>query len=376
MITKIKQNLSFYLNSRKDWSTKEKIVVIESDDWGSLRMPNAQAYNNLHNSGMSVDKCAFMKYDSLETAQDFEALQNTFNGIYTKTGKKPVITANYIMANPDFNKIKESNFRTYFRTYFWDYLNEKKLLEEYKSMLIKIMDNGFFYPQLHGMEHLNVSYWMDFLRNGSAETLLAFDQNVYGVSTNVATEKRATFLAELDYASQEEFINFIEPSLKEAAERFEDFFGYKSKSFIAPNYIWSEEVERILSDMEVKFIQSSRMQQLPKNYNGIMLRRNTASENKFGQSYLVRNCIFEPSTTLHKQEHTDRCFQQISNAFLWNKPAIISSHRLNYMGGIVEQNRTENLQLLEDLLLKVAKRWPQVQFINSVELGEKILKNK
>ncbi len=376
MIKKIKQNISFYLNSRNDWTTKEKLVVIESDDWGSIRMPSVDSYDELLKNGLRIDKCHFLRYDSLENNQDFQALQSTFNNIFQLTEKKPVITANYILANPDFKKIKQSNFEEYHREYFWDYLKEEELLDSYNEGLNKLVEAGYFYPQLHGLEHLNVTYWMQFLKNGSEETMLAFNNNVYGISTNVSSEKRTTFLAEFDYANQEEFNDFIAPCLEEAVVKFEEFFGYKSKSFIAPNYIWSEDVERVLSKMDVKFIQSSRMQQLPKMNNGAMLRRNSGSKNALGQSYLVRNCIFEPSTTMNKKEHADKCFRQISNAFLWNKPAVISSHRLNFMGGLVEDNRTQTLELMEELLMKVIKRWPQVKFINSVELGEKILKTE
>jgi len=376
MIKKIKQNVSFYLNSRNDWTTKEKLVVIESDDWGSIRMPSIDSYNQLYQKGVRVDKCPFLRYDNMESVQDFDVLQETFDRIYHRTGKKPIITANYIMANPDFGKIRESNFEEYHRKFFGDYLDEENLLNDYKNKLEQIIKAGYFYPQLHGLEHLNVIYWMDFLKRGSEETMLAFEHNVYGISTNVSTENRATFLAELDYLDESEFKNFIAPALKEAVEKFEEFFGFKSMSFIAPNYIWSKGVESVLNDLGIEFIQSSRKQILPKKYNGTALIKNLGTKNDFGQSYLVRNCIFEPATTINKQEHTDRCFRQISNAFLWNKPAIISSHRLNFMGGLVEENRTRNLKLIEELLMKVIKRWPQVKFINSVELGEKILKTE
>ena len=35
-----------YVNFR-GWNTKSKIVVIESDDWGSIRTPSKEIYNHL-----------------------------------------------------------------------------------------------------------------------------------------------------------------------------------------------------------------------------------------------------------------------------------------------------------------------------------------
>jgi hypothetical protein len=51
-----------------------------------------------------------------------------------------------------------------------------------------------------------------------------------------------------------------------------------------------------------------------------------------------------------------------------NKPAVISTHRINYMGGINPENRTQGLDQLELLLKKLIKKFPDVQFISTDEL--------
>jgi len=62
--------------------------------------------------------------------------------------------------------------------------------------------------------------------------------------------------------------------------------------------------------------------------------------------------------------------KQISNSFFWNKPAIISMHRLNFMGSLSEENRTINLSGLNTLLHQIFKQWPDVIFLSSDQLGE------
>ena len=52
------------------------------------------------------------------------------------------------------------------------------------------------------------------------------------------------------------------------------------------------------------------------------------------------------------------------------KPAIISSHRLNYVGFIDEKNRDSTLKLLDEILKRVLKKWPEVEFFNSADLGK------
>lgn len=53
--------------------------------------------------------------------------------------------------------------------------------------------------------------------------------------------------------------------------------------------------------------------------------------------------------------------------------AVISSHRLNFIGNIDIQNRDRNLILFRKLLNKIMKKWPDVEFISSDELGKNIV---
>jgi predicted RNA-binding protein with PIN domain len=52
MLKKITKTLS----NLPGWRTSRKIVVIESDDWGSLRMSSNEFYNTLQKVGLSLDK--------------------------------------------------------------------------------------------------------------------------------------------------------------------------------------------------------------------------------------------------------------------------------------------------------------------------------
>lgn len=57
-------------------------------------------------------------------------------------------------------------------------------------------------------------------------------------------------------------------------------------------------------------------------------------------------------------------------AFRWNKTAIISTHRINFIGLIDNRNREKNLKLFKILLSEIVKRWPDVEFITSEQLGD------
>ena len=64
--------------------------------------------------------------------------------------------------------------------------------------------------------------------------------------------------------------------------------------------------------------------------------------------------------------------KEIEIAFRWKKPAVISTHRVNYIGNLVENNRIKGLQSLKELLTKMLAKWPDIEFMTSVELGKEI----
>ena len=66
---------------------------------------------------------------------------------------------------------------------------------------------------------------------------------------------------------------------------------------------------------------------------------------------------------------------QIKTAFLWKKPAIINTHRLNFIGAINEENRNQNLKDFKELLTRIINKWPDVEFLSSNQLVE-VIKSK
>jgi len=89
-----------------------------------------------------------------------------------------------------------------------------------------------------------------------------------------------------------------------------------------------------------------------------------------GKATLVRNVVFEP--TASTINHVAKAMQQIEAAFFWNKPAIISSHRVNFCGHIDPRNREKGLGALQELLQKIVARWPEVEFLSVAELTQLI----
>ena len=57
---------------------------------------------------------------------------------------------------------------------------------------------------------------------------------------------------------------------------------------------------------------------------------------------------------------------------MWHKPATISTHRVNYVGFLHPENRERTLHKFEELLRTMLKKWPDIEFMTSMELGDLI----
>ncbi|WP_294819441.1 polysaccharide (de)acetylase [uncultured Flavobacterium sp.] len=371
MIKSLKKTANNLQQNIPGWHTGRKIVVIESDDWGSIRMPSKGAYDTLLSDGIRVDKCPYNKYDSLESVEDLEALFSILSRFKDKNGRHPVITANTNVANPDFEKIKRSGYKDYFYEPFTETLKNYYPGQDVFGLYKKGMSDRMFQPQLHAREHVNAGMWLGQIREGSQHLEKAFDLGMFGLSMVTSPEINTPYLATLIYRNDAEK-EFVKELIADGAALFEKIFGFTSKSFIAPLYTWSPEQEAALSASGVKYLQGANSH---KSYDHNTNKRSRSfhamgTKNNLRQIYLNRNCAFEPS--LSASLTTQNCLKEISSAFFWKKPAVICSHRVNFMGGIDPANRTANLKQLESLLQAIVKRWPDVEFMSSDELGQVI----
>jgi hypothetical protein len=368
MINSLKSTLSRNLTNAIGWRTNRKIVVFESDDWGSIRMRDQKTFENLLNAGIRVDKSRYDSLDSLETRQDLEFLLETLDKHQNKNGDTPKFTTNMVMGNPNFEKIEADNFQQYHKRSFLDsyqYYNQ----EDLKPLWFQGIDHKLIQAQFHAREHFNVQLWMGDLRNGNHDTQLAFDHHFFGLKTKTSSPYQTNYLAAYRAESELE-LKVINTILTEGLKEFEQIFGFKSQSFIACNYVWPKEIEQTLLNDGVNAIQSQRGQVMPQlNRDGKpkIKHHYTGRKNKLNQVYTVRNVLFEPFEN-EKIDWVNQAMNDINNAFIWGKPAIVSTHRINYVSQMSIKHRDKNLKMLNQLLKKILIRWPEVEFMSSDEL--------
>lgn len=353
----------------RGFHTERHLVVIESDDWGSIRMPSAEVYRKLQKAGDHPENDAFLRNDCLENVTDLTALFAVLTSTKDKNGSPAVVTANFAMANPDFDKIDPIN-GTYFFELFTDTYKRYYPDQDVFSCVQDGIKSSCFVPQLHCREHMNVNRWMSDLKQQKSDTVLAFQNHMIGIGAAFSQENPFGYMDAFNsnFTSGAELSNIVH----EAMGIFENTFGKKSETFVASCFVWDDSLEKSLAGVGVRGIQSGCWQNIPvgiENGNAMKRRlRFLGQKNRIGQVYTVRNCAYEPAYQQNPTKSAKECYDQIMRAFRNRKPAIINSHRFNYIGSINRENACENLKGLSWLLHTIMKNIPDVEFISTPEL--------
>lgn len=364
---KIIQNLS----NIPGWRTNLRIIVFESDDWGSVRMPSIDTFKKLESSGLdlhSFDAGRYNLNDTLASESDLEHLFEVLTSHKDSEGREVVFTPISIVANPDFDRILKKNFTAYFLEPFTETLRKLPGCEGSFRLWKEGIEKRIFVPQMHGREHLNIIAWMKALQGNDEHTRLAFDEHVTGfVPLNYPeVDYQASFLfwepKELEYH---------EKVLIEGLGIFEDLFGYRAEYFVPPNGPFNNKLNKILVENGIKYRSSSKIQKEPIGFGKTRrIPHWIGQKDTTGLTYLTRNCFFEPNQP--GKDWVSSCINDIRIAFRWHKPAIISSHRVNYIGSLNPANRDNGLRQLDILLKEIIRFWPDVIFLSTPELGRLI----
>jgi hypothetical protein len=364
MLQAVKQNLISNIKNFPGWRTNRKIVLIECDDWGGIRMPSKNVYDNLSRRGLKVSSGWFNMYDTLETEKDLEQLFDVLNSVKDKDNKSAVMTAVTNVANPDFDKIRSCGFTEYHYEPFTETLKRYYPGAGVFNLWREGMTAGIFVPELHGREHIPAQVWMEKLREGDKDLLVAFD---YGFASldipGIALPAKKEFMAEFYFTSEDQK-PFLVNSIKEGVSLFREIFGYLPRIFVPGNGIFHPDFEKVVIESGIKFLNVNFSMPYPVNGGKLRYRHFiTGQEGSGGITYYTRNCAFEPANPGYKG--IDPTLKQIAASFRWGKPADISTHRVNFVGGIEQSNRENGIAELKELLKAIVQKWPDVEFMNS-----------
>lgn len=366
MFTTVKRHFYNFIGS----NLRDKVLVIESDDWGAIRTTQKKNYHTFKNRFTEVGTNPYLRFDTIAGTEDLECLIQTLSKFKDLAGNSPIVTLNTVVANPDFEKIKSDKYSNYHFETFTKTLERYYPNQRVFELWQQGISEGVFFPQFHGREHVNVPVWLDLLRSGNDELLDAFQLETWSTPKGKYPKTNVKLQAALDYVGNEPSTHQIQ-FLKEGLQIFEQIFGFQSDTWIPNNFIASSKLIQESKKYGIKGMQGMiyHVEPIGQNKNNrhkYSLRR--FGRDKFEMIHTIRNCTFEPSQSQAGMSEVKNCLAQIRNAFFWNKPAVISAHRLNFIGAIDPKNRERNLELLEVLLSEVLKEWPEVKFLNASQL--------
>ena len=341
----------------------KKLLIIESDDWGAIRTPSKTAAEAFKRKGLEMSDSLY-RFDALASENDLNSLFDLLAKYKGADGNPPIITANAIMANPDFDKIKACDFQQYHYEPFTETFKRYPQHADNLNLWKKGMVEKLFHPQFHGREHLNIKRWMKVLQSGNEAARFCFDWR-----STYSGKEDYSFMEAYDWDQPDDVEDHVSIIL-DGLRMFEETFGFRSDSFIAPCYNWDNKLENDLARLGIKWIQGLRNQYAPTGHFGhyTPIRHYFGEENEFGIKYNIRNCIFEPSMNSNR-DWVNTCMAQIKAAFIMRKPAVITSHRINYIGFIEPKNRDHSLRNFDILLNRITQKWPDVIFTTTDQLN-------
>jgi len=371
MVDRLKNRLLLNAKNLVGWRTNRKIVVLAVDDYGNVRLHSKDAREKLDKTGLPVYN-RFDQFDTLETKQDLESLFEVLTSVRDKHGRHAVFTPYAVPCNINFEKIAETGYKEYHyellpKTY--------QKLSEFDSSAYngawklweEGIEKGIIVPQFHGREHLNLKVFNAKLQARDHDLMNCLKNRSF---TSISRNSYETIspMAAFDFWAFDENEK-LHRVIEDGLNQFKNVFGYRAQNFTPPVYNAHPVLYKTLDKGGVAFVDAAMISNEHQGKGKYKRRFNyTGKQADCGLSLMVRNVVFEP-TEDRGVDWPSYAMKQIEAAFRWNRPAIISSHRVNYCGHIDEKNRKTGLMALKLLLQNITERWPDVEFMAANELG-------
>ncbi len=360
------------------WKSKRKLVAFLVDDYGNVRVSSKEARKKMTEAGLKIFN-RFDTTDALETKEDLDRLFSTLSSVKDRNSRSAVFTAFSVPCNIDFERIEKENFSGY---------NFELLPVTFEKMAgmnpgayegtwdlwKEGIRGGLISPEFHGREHLNLKIFEEKLANREFDLMTSLSYRSYtSISDSHYPTIGYTAAFEFDDFSENEYLAKV---VESGLDAFEQVFGLRSVHFNAPGGREHSVLHHALHKGGIKYLDTAIINR--QHLGSGRYRRfinYTGKKNKLGQTYLCRNAMFEPTSNPESIDWVNFTLKQVEAAFRWNKPAIISSHRVNFCGHIDPSNRDLGLKSLKQLLSGIVAKWPDVEFVTGGGLGELITGN-
>jgi len=363
------------LKNLPGWRTRDKLVVFAVDDYGNVRLDSTTARSNLSAAGLDM-KSRFDKFDALETRQDLEALYEVLLSVSDTRGRPAVFTPYALCANPDFDALRngkqEYRYEPLPQTFDRLSCSQPTAYDGAWALWEQGVRQGLLKPQFHGREHLNIEVLERKLRAFDKKLLVNLENCSLAALNHEPSMPGVGFTHAFGIWDRSE-VDRHRDIIADGLRLFEKTFGFVSTTFTPPAQQIHPDLYPFLDSLGIQGIFKPRLcsRRIDRDHHATEVNL-CERKKRYRHMSLVRNVVFEPTDT-NSRGSVQACLDQISAAFRWRRPAIISSHRVNFCGHIDENNRARGLGALKELLHEIVRRWPDVQFISADQLVGRIM---
>lgn len=372
-MTPLARLIAARLRHSRGWSTNKKLLVLNVDDYGNVRLASKKARDSL-----AAQISGFGDYmdqvDALETREDLEALFDVLTDVHDSRGQSAVMTAYSLCANPDFAHIRKE------RQYACEALpttfarcaaEQPKAYEGAWTLWSEGVEKGIFRPQFHGREHVNVALINAKLARGDSDLEANLHEDSMAGLSGIAEIPGVGFTHAFG-GDDPKHLDGQRQILRDGIERFEKVFGFRSLTFTPPAQKLNPSLEHELWPSGILTLDRPFVQRRKCGLSKKLPRLNFPSPPRAMQTgTIVRTVSFEPCQATYS-DPVGHALAQIDRAFRASKPAVVSSHRANFAGHIEPSNRRNGLMALKELLQRIVLLWPDVCFVSADELVEEM----
>lgn len=308
------------VRSGVDWSTV-RAVAIESDDWGLAGfVPSADAWEDLDRHELETGRFPEVYWQStLEDSAMVAALNRTLAGHVGRDGHPAVMQPNYVMSS--LAHVQDR----------WEKYDLPSLPPGYRrpglwQAVAQGIEAGTWYPEFHATWH----YDPDHRKEGALASALAREVTARGIMLFPGSEKAKELGA---WRSR----RVLEQELDHSLAVFSSLFGREVNSVMAPDYHWDDRVESMWQSRGIRVIQGKREQINPHWGSGRVGRARKFVARQWnrwrypGRTYLERNCRLEPVQATDPEAVVRACILDTRRAWSAGQPAIVESHRVNFI---------------------------------------------
>lgn len=356
------------------WSSKERLVAFAVDDYGNVRLHSPAAKQTLSRQ-FGPPSNRFDGFDALETREDLERLYEVLSSVSDREARTAVFSPYAVSMNLDFSLIDRTHDKvlplealsTTFQKLEADYPTEYAGVP---SLWREGIRAGLLSPEYHGPVHFSTLRVEGWLKDGfpEFEAALAVQSVVlFGQRTKRSSGWTAAFADAPEGSANSRLAHEFSAGM----QAFREHNQLEPTAFTPPAHVFPRHLLDIVKSNGLKFIDLPRM--LPSEPGAARPWQRlmwSGRELAPGLRALTRNVVFEPCDG--GGDSVGKAMRQIEASFRFRKPAIVSSHRVNFAGRIDPKNREHGLGALSDLLKAIIKRWPDVRFVSVRDLAGRI----